>query len=152
MQNQSIGVKMLVRNAKYDDIGPLINMLEAYHKDSNMSDIPFVRVDVAKVLDHGISRRDILTLVAEADDGTINGVLCVEAVPFFFNSKHLYITDLMFISHGGGMQLLRRLKEWAANIGADKIIMAVSSGDPRADAFLELSGLEKTGNMYVLHR
>jgi hypothetical protein len=150
--NLLISDSMKVRRAKYDDIRAMIDFMEAYHKTSNLKDIPFVRKDVARVLDHSIGRRDCLPLVALNDDDTVNGVLCVEVVPFFFNRKHYYVTDIMFISNGAGMPLLKKLKEWASSVGADKVIMAVSSGDPRADAFLELSGLEKTGNMYVLHR
>jgi hypothetical protein len=143
---------MQVRRAVFADINQLVNFLYEYHKTSNLSDIPFVRKDVVKVLEYAISRRDCLPLVAVNDEGEIKGVLCVELVPFFFNSSRKYITDLMFISKGAGMQLLREMIKWADSVGASRIIMAVSSGDPRADAFLELSGLEKTGNMYVLHR
>jgi hypothetical protein len=143
---------MQVRRAVYADINKVVEFLEDYHKTSNMSDIPFVRTDVVKVLDYCIGRKDCLPLVALNDDEDMAGILCVELVPFFFNSKRSYITDLMFISKGAGVQLLQELKQWAEAVNADKIIMAVSSGNHRADAFLELSGLEKTGNMYVLRR
>ena len=143
---------MQVRRAVYADIKKVVAFLEEYHRSSNMADIPFVHSDVVKVLDYCIGRKDCLPLVALDDDGEIIGILCVELVPFFFNSKRSYITDLMFISKGAGIQLLNELKKWAEAVRADKIIMAVSSGNHRADAFLELSGLEKTGNMYVLRR
>ena len=143
---------MQVRRAVYADMKGVVDFLAGYHKTSNLSDIPFVRTDVAKVLDYCISRKDCLPLVAINDDEEVIGILCVELVPFFFNSKQSYITDLMFISKGAGIQLLNEMKQWAEAVDANRILMAVSSGDHRADAFLELSGLEKTGNMYVLRR
>jgi hypothetical protein len=143
---------MQVRRAVYADMNKVVTFLEEYHRDSNMSDIPFIRADVVRVLDYCISRKDTLPLVAINDDEELVGILCVELVPFFFNKKKSYITDLMFISKGAGIQLLKEMKVWAEAVDADRIMMAVSSGNHRADAFLELSGLEKTGNMYVLRR
>jgi hypothetical protein len=143
---------MIVRRAKYEDLGAMLDALEEYHPTSNHADIPFVRKDAVKILDHYIGDRTCYPIVAFDDDGTLNGMLCAELVPFFFNKKHYFATDLLFISNGAGMQLLAELKKWVKVMDADKIMIAVSSGDPRADAFLELSGLEKTGNMYVLHR
>lgn len=143
---------MKVRRANYDDIPAIVDLMEEYHPKSNLADIPFDRYDAIKILNHHVRDRTCRPLVAINDDGTINGILIAELAPFFFNKKHTFVTDLCFISNGAGVQLLAALKKWFSEIGADRIIMGVSSGDPRADAFLELSGLEKTGSMYVFLR
>lgn len=141
---------MKVRRAQYDDIPVMLAYMIDYHETSNLSHITFVRQDAAKVLDYWVGHRECHPLVAFDDGGKLIGILCAMLEPYFFNKKHFYATDLQFISKGAGMQLLAEFKRWAKIMGAESIVMAVSSGDARADTFLELSGLEKTGNMYVL--
>ena len=143
---------MIVRRARYDDMNAILDLMQDYHPTSNMSSIPFVRHDAAKVLDYMIGNRSCLPLAAFDSEGVLNGILLVELNPYFFNKKHYFATETAFISNGAGMQLLAAFKKWFKTTDADQIIMAVSSGDPRADQFLELSGLEKTGSMYVLRR
>ena len=72
--------------------------------------------------------------------------------PFFFNKKYSYATDLMFFATGGGVQLWRRFVDWAWEMGAQRILMGVSSGDARACQLLEALGMENTGGMYVIRR
>ena len=141
---------MKVRGATYNDIPELLVFMETYHKDSIFSEVPFIRKDTAKVIDYYIASKNCYPIVAVNKEGVICGLLFVSLEPFFFNRKNYYASDLQFISNGAGMQLLGEFKRWSIGMGAERIIMGVSSGDPRADAFLELSGLEKTGNMYVL--
>jgi len=142
---------MKVRRARISDMAAIVDYMAAYHPTSNLSSVPFVRKDVVKVVEYHITHRDTNPLVAFSEEGVLIGMLFAELVPYFFNSKYYFASDLQFISDGAGMHLLREFKEWAKSVGAHQIIMGVSSGDPRADSFLELSGLEKTGNMYVLH-
>ena len=142
---------MDVRRARISDMQNIVDFMAAYHPTSNLASVPFVRKDAVKVVEYHITHRDTNPLLAFSDEGGLIGMLFAELVPYFFNSKYYFASDLQFISKGAGMQLMQAFKEWAEGIGAHQIIMGVSSGDPRADAFLELSGLEKTGNMYVLH-
>lgn len=144
-------VGMIIRRARYDDMQLMADFMEEYHKECNLSDIPFDRRDVVKTLDYFISNRNCNPLVA-FKGGAVKGLLLAELAPFFFNSKNTYITDTAFIAKGAGMQLLRKLKEWQEKTQANRIIIGVSSGEPRADQFLELSGFEKTGSMYVFRR
>jgi hypothetical protein len=142
---------MNVRRARYDDMPAMLDYMKEYHKTSNLSNIPFIRADAAKILDYCIGHKECQPLIAVDDEGTLHGILCGMLEPYFFNKKMYYATDLQFMSKGAGMQLLAEFKRWANSMGAETIMMAVSSGDARADAFLELSGLEQAGNMYVLH-
>lgn len=140
---------MEIRRATHDDTGIIINYMSEYHKLSNMSDIPFERVSAVKIVSHYIDTRDSYPLIA-TDGVSIHGVLFGSLEPYFFNSNRMYGTDLMFFSTGYGPQLWRKFKQWAFAMGADRIIMAVSSGDERADQLLQVLGMETTGGMYVL--
>lgn len=142
---------MKVRRARLSDMAAIINYMAAYHTTSNLASVPFVRKDAVKVVEYHVTHKDTNPLVAFTEEGVLIGLLFAELVPYFFNRKYMFASDLQFISDGAGMQLMRAFKEWAKSMGAHQIIMGVSSGNSRADSFLELSGLEKTGNMYVLH-
>lgn len=140
---------MEVRRARHEDIGKILDYMEEYHKDSNLSDVPFDRASCYKIVEHYIQHRDSYPLVA-IDGESIGGVLFGSLEPFFFNKKKSYATDLMFFSKGHGPQLWKKFKEWAFTMGADRIIMGVSSGDERAGQLLEALGMNQTGGMYVL--
>ena len=143
---------MEIRRATIEDIKEILIFLEEYHKESNLADIPFHRLSVTKVLEYYILHKDCFPQVAINDEKKVYGVLVGGLEPYFFNSAKTYATDLMFISKGAGPTLFRRFKEWAFESGADRLIMGVSSGDGRADAVLELSGMEQVGGMYVLRK
>jgi hypothetical protein len=113
-----------------------------------MSTVPFKRQHMAQTFDYYARAREGLVLVADSGD-KIDGVLIATCEPYFFNAKKQFATDIMFVSSGHGVKMLRMFKEWAKAMGADRIIMGVSSEDPRADAFLEVSGFNTTGAMYV---
>jgi len=140
---------MEVRRATVSDMALMVDYISEYHKDSNLSDIPLERRTLVKVLEHYIGAKDCTALIA-VDGDKMHGILVGGLEPFFFNSKRAYATDVMFMSKGGGPQLWRKFKEWAFAMGADRMIMGVSSGDPRACQLLEALGMESTGGMYVL--
>ena len=140
---------MDIRRATFDDMKGVIDYMESYHKTSNLSDIPFDRKSCAKILDYFISSKSTLPLVA-TDGERVGGVLFGTLEPYFFNSSKLFGTDLMFMSEGYGPQLWRQFREWAFGNGADRVIMGVSSDDPRACQLLEALGMHNTGGMYVL--
>lgn len=128
----------------------ILDYLEDYHVNgSNLKDVPFSRKDTRKVVEYYMRASDCIALIGEYD-GEVKGVLLGGLEPFFFNSKKCYATDMLFVSNGAGLGLLRKFKEWAFSRGADRIMMGVSSGDSRAGDFLELFGFEPTGGMYVL--
>lgn len=141
---------MEVRRAQHTDVRQILDLLQEYHATSNVKNVKFVRQDCAKVVDAYMGSRDCFTEVCVDDDGRLLGLLFGSLQPHFINRRASWATDLFFIANGGGNILLRRFKEWAANSGAERIIMGVSSGDSRADALIELSGFERTGGMYVL--
>lgn len=142
---------MEVRRATNADMKEMVDYLEEYHKTSNVSDIPFNRTSLVKVLDYYIVAGDSIGLIAKEND-TILGLLFGSLEPFFFNSKKSYATDLLYIANGAGPQLWKAFKKWAFGVGADRIIMGVSSGDDRACHLLEIMGMESTGGMYVLRQ
>ena len=143
---------MEVRRARRTDFKQILDFLERYHETSNLASVRFVRQDMAKVLDAYLSSRDCIGLVAEKDDGTLCGTLFGSLQPFMFNKSKVWATDLFFISDGGGPMLLRKFKEWAFGVGAERIVMRISSGHDRAGKLIELSGGEPTGGMYVFRR
>lgn len=139
-----------IRPAVHDDTAEILDLLEEYHKNSNMADIPFVRRDCAKVLTAFMATRDCYGKVS-VRDGKIVGVLFASLEPYFINKNKAWASDLCFIANGGGAQLLKDFKCWAKAAGATKIIMGVSSNNSRADQLIETLGFEKTGGMYVFH-
>ena len=142
---------MSIRRAAIGDLGGVIEYMEAYHKSSNINDIPFDKQSAFKVVEYYILGKDTCPLISIEDD-EINGVLFGSLEPFFFNKKRNYATDLFFFSTGSGVNLWREFKKWAFGVGAERIIMGVSSGDARAGQLLEALGMESTGGMYVLRR
>jgi hypothetical protein len=134
------------------DMAKIIEYMKAYHPDSNMSDIPFDRPSVSKVVEYFILNKDYQPLIAVDEEGELRGLLFGSLEPYFFNRKRCYGTDLLFISKGAGPQLWRNFKDWAFNSGADRILVGVSSGDPRSDQLLEALGMTSTGGMYELRR
>lgn len=142
---------MEIRRATHADIGMILEYMEEYHKDSNMKDIPFHRASCFKIVQYYIETRDSCPLIA-TDGEKLGGLLFGSIEPFFFNSKKGYATDLMFFSKGYGPKLWKKFRDWAFDMGADRIIMGVSSGDPRAGQLLEALGMNPTGGMYVLRQ
>lgn len=140
---------MQIRRANHGDIKRVVDYMEEYHKDSNMNDIPVDRVSLVKITSYYIEHKGHLPLMA-IDKEEVKGVLFGSLEPYFFNSKRYYATDLMFFASGAGPQLWRAFRDWAFEMGADRIIMGVSSGDPRAGQLLEALGMETTGGMYVI--
>lgn len=141
---------MQIRRASYNDIKSVLDYMEEYHKESSLSDIPFDRKSSFQIVQYYIEHKDSLPLIAVEDDGTLKGLLFGSLEPFFFNQKKSYGTDLMFISGGAGHKLWRKFKDWAFEMGADRVIMGVSSGEQRAGQLLEALGMKQTGGMYEL--
>jgi RimJ/RimL family protein N-acetyltransferase len=137
------------RRATFDDVGAILDILEKHHETSNVSNVKFVRPDCLKIVQHFIADWQYFAEVA-VHNGEVCGALFGSIEPHFINSKKGWATDLFFISNGGGPGLLRRFKEWAFANNAERIVMGISSGNNRADKFIELSGFEKTGGMYVI--
>lgn len=142
---------MEIRRARQEDIGAILEYMEEYHQDSNLSDVKFDRASCSKIVRHYVEYRDNCPLIA-TDGEKIGGLLFGSLEPFFFNQKKNYGTDLMFFSKGYGPQLWKRFRDWAFEMGAERLIMGVSSGDPRAGQLLEALGMELTGGMYVLRK
>lgn len=143
---------MEVRRANHEDVKDILDYLEEYHKTSNMSDIKFIRRYAARFVDQAISVHGIAVFISRLDDDTMVGILVGELVPYFFNPERVYATDSFFVSSGGGDILIRQFRKWAFSQGADRIISAVTSGEPRADSLFRLMKFEQTGGTYVFRR
>lgn len=142
---------MELKRAGIGDIPAILNYMEDYHRDSNLKDVPFDRPSSSKIVEHYIKHRDCLPLIVKEGE-EVQGLLFGSLEPFFFNSKKMYGTDLMFFAKGHGASLWKRFRSWAFAQGADRIIMGVSSGSSHADNLLEVLGMTKTGGMYVLRK
>lgn len=141
---------MEIRRGSYEDMKDVLDLLEEYHKKSVFSVVKWVRTDMMKTVEYLMKSRDSTLLVAYNDKKELVGTIGATLSPHMFNSKAVWASDMFFISNGAGPALLRHFKQWALDSGAERIIMGVSSGDPRADHLLELSGFERTGGMYVI--
>ena len=142
---------VIIRRGRIADMKDILDYMKDYHADSNMSDIYFDRLSASKIIEYYITHKDSLPLVAVEDEKII-GLLFGSLEPYFFNQKKNYATDLLFFSKGAGPQLWKKFKEWAFSVGADRIIMGVSSGDERAGQLLEALGMNATGGMYELRQ
>lgn len=140
---------MEIRRARHEDIRLILDYMEDYHRKSNLSEIKFDRDSARKIVQYYIEHRDSYPLIA-TDGEKLGGLLFGSLEPFFFNRKKSYATDLMFFSEGYGPKLWKKFRDWAWEVGAERIIMGVSSGDERAGQLLEALGMNKTGGMYVL--
>lgn len=138
---------MQIRRGKLEDMGRILTYMSDYHKNSNLSRVPFDRKSASQIVEYYIMSKDTLPLIAIEEDKMI-GLLFGSLEPFFFNQKKNYATDLMFFSKGAGTQLWKTFKDWAFSMGADRIIMGVSSGDERADQLLGALGMSAIGGMY----
>lgn len=142
---------MGVRRATSNDMKAILDYIAEYHKTSNLSDIPIDKPSLVKIVEYYSRAGDSCALVAWEEDKIV-GLLFGSLEPFFFNPKKSYASDLLFFANGGGPQLWKAFKKWAFDMGADRILMGVSSGDDRACHLLEVLGMESTGGMYVLRR
>lgn len=142
-------MSMVVREATVADMKDVLDYMENYHKDSNLSDIPFKRTSALKIVEYSIGAKDSVAFVAY-EEGRLRGILLGTLVPFFFNQDSSYATDIMFISDGAGPQLWKKFVEWAKFLGVKRIMMGVSSENPRASQLLEALGMTNTGGMYVI--
>jgi hypothetical protein len=133
------------------DVSKVLDYMEAYHKDSNLVDVKFDRPSALKIVEYYIQSPTCYAGLSEEEHTLdLNGVLFGSLEPFFFNKNKSYATDIFFFAKGGGVSLWKAFKEWSFGLGAERIIMGVSSGDERACQLLEVLGMEKTGGMYVL--
>lgn len=142
---------MEIRRAEMRDIPSILDYMEEYHRDSNMSNIAFCRKSSIQIVEHYIKHRDCYPLIA-TDGEKVHGLLFGSLEPYFFNKKKAYGTDLMFFAKGHGATLWKTFKAWAFANGADRIIMGVSSGCERTNNLLEVLGMTSTGGMYVLRK
>jgi RimJ/RimL family protein N-acetyltransferase len=143
---------MEVRRATIEDIRRIVDYMEAYHATSNLSDVPFHRLTAVRIIEYYCTHSTCYPLIAIDDKDQVQGLLIGGLEPYFFNEKKFYGTDLMFFSKGAGPALWKAFRDWAFDMGADRIIMGVSSGDDRAGQLLEALGMEPTGGMYVLRQ
>lgn len=138
-----------VRVATFGDVASIVDFLEDYHNDSNLSDIPFDRTSTRQAVEYHIGMKKHCAYVYSTDK--VEGVILGSIEPFLFNKKRNWATDLLFVADKGGAQLLKRFHAWAKAYKVDRIIQGISSGNPRAEELYKLVGMEHVGGMYVIH-
>jgi len=142
---------MTTRTATCNDTKKIVDFLKEYHEnESNLSDIPFDRGTMTKVIDYYIGMPKHVILVYDKA-GDITGVLAGSIEPFMFNEKRKWSTDLLNVSHSGGIWLLKRFIEWSKMHKVDRIFMGISTGMARSEALYEAVGLTRVGGFYVLN-
>lgn len=141
---------MATRLATQVDTTEIIEFLRKYHaEDSNLSDIPFDKTSMVKAINYYISMPKHVCFVY-VEKGKIDGVFMASIEPFMFNEKRKWATDLLNVANTGGAWLMKRFIAWAKMHRVDRIMMGVSTGNPRSDSLYEAMGLKRTGGMYTM--
>lgn len=143
---------MIVREAKVNDVTPLVRLCQKFHGQSEYRWLPFSAAAMRRSIQEMRRRVDCVVLVAD-QDGEIKGFLFGTVDQFLYNRK-LYATDVEFMAEAGGAELLEAFKEWAESRGAAVEIHGVSNAEQdetRAkakDRWFTAQGLTKTGGMF----
>ena len=134
--------------ATVSDLMKIADFLEELHPDSAFSDIPFCRRSSIKTTGQCMTGDGKVWISTK--DGFVTGVLAATLEPVFFNHSAKWATDVYFTATGEGAKLLKRFVAWAKEQEVDRIIMGVSTNDPKAGALYKSLGFKRIGGMYEL--
>ena len=142
---------MATRLATHSDTQELVKFLAKYHaEDSNLKDIPFSKQSMSKAIGYYIGMPKHAVFVYETEDKVITGVLMGSLEPFMFNERRHWATDLLNVAEMGGSWLMKRFIAWAKMHKVDRVIMGISTDDPRVERLYEAMGMERKGGMYSM--
>ena len=134
----------MVRAATPSDLDRLVELGWQAHAASNNKHLP-ISEDVWKQTIKAMMLRPWENLVLIADDGFLLGTLA--EYPY---AKAKYAIDVAFYAQGSGRSLLKQFREWAKRKGAVEMVIVNSFGQSRTDKFLQATGMQNVGGMYVL--
>ena len=134
----------MVRAATPSDLDRLVELGWQAHAASNNKHLP-ISEDVWKQTIKAMMLRPWENLVLIADDGFLLGTLA--EYPY---AAAKYAIDVAFYAQGSGRSLLKQFREWAKRKGAVEMVIVNSFGQSRTDKFLQATGMQNVGGMYVL--
>jgi len=136
--------------ARYEDVNDIVVFGKKFHKESSgWERVPFVVDTFRKNIVSTVRTQGYDVLVAR-DEGKVVGFLIAATDQMIFG-KTRYATDVHFVAHKGGLQLIREFEKWARNHAAACMIMTIATSDPegRIERFYEAAGLERIGTSFI---
>jgi len=138
------------------DIRAMIALGHRLHAESRYRTLPLDDARMAEIGRRGLANRNPGLIVAERD-GRLVGMAVVTIGEHFFSPALTATVLLLYVApeaRGGtaAVKLLRALRRWAAQAGADDLHLNVTTGIElvKTDRFLRKMGFRQTGGNYVL--
>ena len=143
---------MAVVNIRYATLSDIQDILkfskDIKEKQALVSEIDINEKDASLWLADCIIASGIYVFVAE-EHGNICGFIVLTEMACPWNSKHRYLTDLLFLASKGGIKLIRTAKTLAKKKDMKSIVLSVSSKKERSDKFLNHIG-QHIGGVYEI--
>ncbi|MBF0188512.1 MAG: GNAT family N-acetyltransferase [Magnetococcales bacterium] len=153
---------MIIREMKWDDIPPLVDLGARMHAESpDLAAFPYAPEAATQFLSHIVDAPTQLCLVAEKAPGEIVGFFYGMVTQHYF-SKELYAIDFALyvcreVRHtpAGGraaVALLKRYVAWARDHGAAEIQLGITTGihPERTGRFYQRMGFRPAGTLYTM--
>lgn len=147
---------MIIRDARFGDIKPLMAFLHEYHEKSEYSGIRIDDKTLERSLQVTVNDRFHQTWLVEVND-RLEGALIVAANQLWFSRKReavdvfYYVTDK---ARGAGAALLRKYIAWArSEPTVARIMLGVTSNDVKTDRterMYELFGAKRVGSIHYI--
>ena len=134
----------MVRTAALGDLDRLIELGWQAHSASNNQHLP-ISEDIWRETIKAMMLRPWENIVLISDDGFLLGTLA--EYPY---AAARYAIDVAFYAQGSGRSLLKHFQAWAERKGAKEVVIVNSFGQSRTDKFLQATGMQNVGGMYVL--
>lgn len=138
------------------DIRAMIALGHRLHAESRYRALPLDDTRMLEIGRRGLANRNPGLIVAERD-GQLVGMAVVTIGEHFFSPALTATVLLLYVApeaRGGAaaVKLLRALRRWAAQAGADDLHLNVTTGIEltKTDRFLRRMGFRQTGGNYVL--
>ena len=139
---------MIVRSAFAKDVPTIVALGGRMHAASERKDVEYDTLRVATFVMQSVVSDDAFSCVAE-HEGMIVGFMvgALQDWPFL---DWVVATDLVTISEraGAGSMLLSAFEKWAAERGANEVLIGVSYGGRDAAPLFERKGFKHVGGMF----
>ncbi len=145
----------MIRAANHNDMGALLVLAEQMHAESDYRRFPFAIEKMASLFAALIDGRGCL-FVAERDGASVGVIAGYCEENWFTHAKvageyGLFVTPA---ARGGrhGIGLMRAFRTWAAEQGADQVMVGITTGvdTERTAALYERLGFHRTGILFEL--
>jgi hypothetical protein len=149
---------MIIRDIIIDDFEEVIDLMQTYHRETNLRKFPFSREHVERTLTRGVGDPRVLQRIAVKDNEVLGGI-SGSLIEFPF-SADLYAADhLLYIKPSaryGGLKLVTTLvaafKDWAFENGARQVRLGTIAGikDKKFSKLAERCGFHYLGNIHSM--